>query len=332
MRSVHIIGAGVIGLACAWRLSRRGWQVTVFDRREALHEASWAAAGMLAPGGEIDSDTTLAKMALRSLSLYPEFIRDLEEESGVSVEYRQCGAIDVAFDEAQNRALTEKAARQAQMGIVSEPCLYRGLPARHYPGDAVVDPLSINDALLAVCRQRGIAIREHEPVTGIVANGCGLRTARGEYVSDRVLIAAGAWSSLLSAGLPRSYPVRGHLLSFEMEPGFLPTIVRDEHTYVFQRETGGVIAGSSMEDAGFDRTVDAVIADAIHKRAARLVPELADVKPSNCWNGLRPATDVGPVLGRFGDTNIWTAYGHFRNGILLTPDAAQTIGDQFGQG
>jgi glycine/D-amino acid oxidase-like deaminating enzyme len=285
---------------------------------------------MLAPGGEIDSNAALAKMALRSLGMYPVFVRDLEEDSGLAVEYRQCGAIEVAFDEAGDTALTQKAARQAAVGIASEPCRYRDWAARRYAADAIVDPLSVNEALLAACRERGVAIREHETVLEVLPNGSGVRTPRGEYRSDRVLIAAGAWSSALFPGLPRVYPVRGHLLYFEMEPGLLPAIVRSGHTYLLQRESGGLIAGSSMEDAGFDRTVDAVVADDIHRRAAKLVPALAGAKPADCWNGLRPATDVGPVIGRFGDTNVWTAYGHFRNGILLAPDTAQTIADGFG--
>jgi len=115
-----------------------------------------------------------------------------------------------------------------------------------------------------------------------------------------------------------------------MEPGLLKTIVRNGHTYVLQRESGGVVAGSSMEDAGFDRTLDTAIVEDIHQRAAKLIPQLADARPVDCWNGLRPATDVGPVVGRVADTNIWTAYGHFRNGILLAPDTAQTIANEFG--
>ncbi len=332
MKSVIIAGAGIIGLASAWRLAQRGWNVTVFDPREPVSEASWAAAGMLAPGGEIDSNANLAKMALRSLGMYPEFVRSLEEDSDVSIEYTSCGAMEVAFDDAGLAALNAKAERQAAIGIVSEPCRYRDWAGRRYLADAVVDPLSINEALVTACRARGVTIREHEAVTEVLPHGPVVRTLHGEYTADRVLIAAGAWSTTLMADLPLVYPVRGHLLYFEMEPGLLNTIVRSGHTYVFQREAGGVIAGSSMEHAGFDRTVDPAVAEDIHKRAAKLVPELADAKPADCWNGLRPATDVGPVLGRVGDTNVWTAYGHFRNGILLTPDTAQIIADQFGPG
>ena len=271
-------------------------------------------------------------MALRSLAMYPEFVRDLEEESGLTVEYRQCGAIEVAFDESQANALMAKSARQAAVGIASEPCRYRDWGARLYPSDAVVDPLSVNEALLAACRQRGVAIHEHEPVAKVFPDGTGVRTSAGEYRSDRVLISAGAWSSALLPGLPRVYPVRGHLLYYEMEPGLLKTIVRAGHTYLLQRESGGLVAGSSMEDAGFDRTVDSAVVADIHKRAAKLVPALADVKPTDSWNGLRPATDVGPVVGRVGDTSIWTAYGHFRNGILLAPDTAQTIASELSAG
>ncbi len=318
-----------MGLASAWRLAQRGWSIRMFDLREPAREASRAAAGMLAPGGEIDSNAALAQMALRSLAMYPEFVRTLKEESGLPVEFSQCGAVEVAFDDIQNKALAEKAAHQAAIGIASNPCHYQNWNARHYPADAIVDPLSITRALLAACRERGVVIHEHEPVTEILPNSSGVRTAIADYHSDRVLIAAGAWSSALFPGLPKVYPVRGHLVYYEMEPGMLKTIVRSGHTYVLQRASGGVVAGSSMEDAGFDRTVNTAIVEDIHKRAAKLIPQLAEVTPVDCWNGLRPATDVGPVVGRVANTNIWTAYGHFRNGILLAPDTAQTIASDF---
>jgi glycine oxidase len=325
MRNAVIAGAGIIGLTTAWRLARQGWQVTVFDRREALHEASWAAAGMLAPGGEIDASTDPAfvRLALASLDLYPEFVRDLEEDSECSLEYRRCGAIDLAASE-------EKAALHAGFGIHSAPCLFRGRPARHYPNDAVVDPLSINDALRAVCRRYRVAIREHEPVTELLPNG--VRTSRGEYAADCVVVAAGAWSSELLPGLPRSYPVRGHLISFDLAPGLLPSIVRDGQTYLIQRENGSIIAGSSMEDAGFDRAIHPPIVEDIRRRAAELVPELAGLEPATCWTGLRPATGCGPVIRRVENTNIWAAYGHFRNGILLAPWTCHTLAEQIGPG
>lgn len=323
MKTVAIAGAGIIGLTTAWRLARQGWQVTVFDRREVLHESSWAAAGMLAPGGEIDASTdpALVRMALASLDLYPEFVRDLEEDSEFSLEFRRCGAIDLAATE-------EKAALHSTLGIHSSPCVFRGRPARLYPNDSVVDPLSINDALRAVCRRYKIEIREHEPVTELLSTG--IRTAQRDYPADRIVVASGAWSSTLVPGLPRSYPVRGHLISFDVAPGLLPSILRDGHTYVLQRENGSIIAGSSMEDAGFDREIQQSIVEDIRERAAQLVPELAGLEPSNCWTGLRPATDCGPIIRRVEGANVWVAYGHFRNGILLAPYTCRTLEEEIG--
>ena len=323
MKNVAIAGAGIVGLTTAWRLARQGWRVTVFDRREALHEASWAAAGMLAPGGEIDASTNpaLIRMALASLDLYPEFVRDLEEDSEVSLEFRRCGAIDLA-------ATAEKVALHATLGIHSSPCVFRGRFGCHYPNDAVADPLSINDALRAVCRRYQIELREHEPVTELLPNA--VRTSRGDYPADRIVVASGAWSSALLPGLPRSYPVRGHLISFDLAPGLLSTILRDGHTYLLQRENGTLIAGSSMEDAGFDRETHQPIIEDIRRRAAQLLPELAGLVPASCWTGLRPATDYNPVIRRVEGTNTWAAYGHFRNGILLAPYTCLTLAEQIG--
>src|SRR5271168_73926 len=94
-----VAGAGIIGLSCAWRLAQKGIPVTIFDAREAGAEASWAGAGMLSPGGEVSEDSRLARMALESLAQYPGFVKELEEDSGLSIDYRRCGAVERAFTE-----------------------------------------------------------------------------------------------------------------------------------------------------------------------------------------------------------------------------------------
>jgi glycine oxidase len=106
--------------------------------------------------------------------------------------------------------------------------------------------------------------------------------------------------------------------------------VRDDHTYLIQRENGTVIAGSSMENAGFDRAVYPAIVEDIRRRAAQLVPELASLEPTQCWTGLRPAADTGPVIRRIAGTDTWAAYGHFRNGILLAPYTCRAIAEEIG--
>jgi len=318
---VIIVGAGIIGLSCAWRLAQAGRRVRVFDRRSAACEASWAGAGMLAPGGEMEADSPLSRMALRSLSIYADFVEELTAESGVAIDYRSCGGIDLA-------ATDEKAERQAQAGIRSERCEYRGRPARFYPDDAVVDPREVTQALLAACRARGVDIHENEAVLQVGRDGKSVTTAIGAYEDESVLIAAGAWSSDLYPGLRKTTPVRGHLIAYRMPPGLLASIVRNHGTYIVQRSSGLVIAGTSTEDAGFDRTLDETVLADIARRAAELVPELREAEIVERWNGLRPQIEgEAPLIARVAEAPVYAAIGHYRNGILLAPETARLVVD-----
>jgi glycine oxidase len=328
-----VAGAGIIGLSCAWRLARCKIPVTVFDAREAGAEASWAGAGMLAPGGEMEEASTLAGMALASLEMYPEFVEALREASGVPIDYQRCGALELAFDDREAMELERRAARQSAIGIRSESARHAGsVAARFYPDDALVNPRDIIAALRKACLHSGVSIREDEAVIEIFPDGSGVRTLRDTCRDDGVLIAAGAWSSDLTAGfpasaaLPATMPVRGHLVAYRAKAGMLGTILRHENTYLLQRDSGCLVAGSSTEHVGFDRAIDESIVRSIHTRASRLLPQLAAMEPVERWNGFRPAIEGGiPAVGRIEGSAIWTAFGHYRNGILLAPDTACRI-------
>ena len=283
---------------------------------------------MLAPGGEMDEASHLTQMALCSLAMYPAFVDALREASGVAIDYQRCGAVELALSEAEAESLTIRAARQAALGIRSEPIHQPRGVARFYPDDALVNPRDITAALRIACIRSGVVIREHEPVVEIFRDGAGVRTAAGVYHGDGVLVAAGAWSSELIPGvpLPKSKPVRGHLIAYRAVPGMLRTLLRHGHTYLLQRDTGTIVAGSSTEDAGFDRTINESIVADIHVRASKLLPALTTMTPAERWNGFRPGIEDGvPAIGRVEGTRIWTAFGHYRNGILLAPDTSRRI-------
>src|SRR5579859_7440894 len=189
-----VIGAGIIGLSIAWRLAQRGLRVTLFDAGTAGGEASWAGAGMLAPGGEVTERTEWSDFALHSLRLYPEFIAELEQESRCSIDYQRTGAIELATTEADWIALQERAAQQRALGIHSVPADRPN--ALFYPEDASVDPRDVTRALLAACRFRQVCVNENLPVTGIHAEpgSVAVETPTGRQRAAAAVLAAGAWS------------------------------------------------------------------------------------------------------------------------------------------
>jgi glycine oxidase len=282
---------------------------------------------MLAPGGELEEPSGLAAMTLNSLALYPGFVAELCEVSGISIDYQRCGALELALTEDEAEVLEKRAAIQAAMGIRSEIVTYSGsVSARLFPDDQLVAPREVTGALRIACLRAGVVIREHEPVTGIKPDGTGLYTTQGEYRDDSVLIAAGAWSSGLRANLPATVPVRGHLVAYHTQCAMITSILRHRGTYLLQRAGGALIAGSSSEYVGFDRTIDERIVSEIHARACALLPALQPLTPVERWNGFRPGIEGGaPAIGKIEDTAIWTAYGHYRNGILLAPETARII-------
>ena len=332
-----VIGAGIIGASIAWRLAQTGVAVTLLDAGELGGEASWAGAGMLAPGGEFVEQTPLASFALESLGLYPEFVQELESEARSHIDYRRCGAVELACTEAEWRDLLERRAAQQALGIRSSARtnVLGATGALFYPDEAIVDPRDVTRALRCACHARQMRISERTQVREIrlAAHRVDVETTTGPLSASVAVLAAGAWSSAIpvtSGGNPinitPTFPVRGHLLGYALPPGSLKPILRRGPTYLLQRASGFTIAGTSSEQVGFDRNLDPSIIAAIHQRACELMPRLRSAPEPQAWLGFRPATvDFEPVIGRLGDTPLWLAYGHYRNGILLAPATARRV-------
>jgi glycine oxidase len=340
--SIAIAGGGIIGLSTAWRLAQHGFGVTVFEQSTMGGEASWAGAGMLAPGGEMDQPSELATLAIESRRLYPAFIRELRETAGLAIDFQELGAVDLAYSADELAALEARAVRQSAIGIDSKPVLparvsafwprirTEGLAgARFYPGDGLVNPREVVIALCAVCRNLGVRLIQNCSVLQVEDRGANVlvTTNQDSQTYEAALIASGAWSSAIKVSpipVPGSSPVKGHLLGYQQPSQTCNTIIRHGHTYLMQRNSGFLIVGTSVEHVGFDRQIDAQVANQLAAAAGFVMPHLLETSPTETWVGFRPASDK-LHLGRWQSGNLYLAYGHYRNGILLAPVTAERL-------
>jgi glycine oxidase len=344
---VIVVGAGLIGLACAWDLSGRGASVTVLERDVPGCGATRVAAGMLAPIGELDfGEPELLEMNLVSRSLYPDFIAKLESETGLDTGYRHTGALHVALDRdeagelrrimdlqvshgLEPKWLGPSAAREVEPGV--SPSLSGAVLVEE---DAVVDPRALAEALRVGLEARGVAIARAE-ATGLLVEGGrieGVESTAGSHFADAVIAAPGAEAGVatwLPAEVrPPVRPVKGQTVELrgDREEPLCERILGSERVYVAPRPDGRVILGATVEEMGFDRRVTGGGVHELLREAYRLVPDVAEMEFVGAIAGLRPGTpDNLPVIGRASIEGLILATGHYRNGILLAPVTARSV-------
>lgn len=320
-RNAVIAGAGIVGLATALELADSGWHVTVFDQREAMSEASRAAAGMLA-GRDPDNLPELRALAHLSLSLYPAFLSRIEALSGRKIPLRT--------------TRTAQGCPHQPPGVSAlSPDELRTLAPEIDPGslefflleESSFDAWDLAEALPAAVRAAGVQLREHTPVRRVRSDKSGVQveTSDGPASTAVFLNAAGAWTPALDPSLP-IFPRKGHMLTVEL-PGDVQTqcVLRTDAIYIVPRGLNRYTIGSTVEDAGFDRTVEPEHIQGLFHKAASLWPPLREAMIVESWVGFRPASEDGlPILDTTGE-NRWIATGHFRNGILLGPATGRVL-------
>jgi glycine oxidase len=342
--NVLVVGGGIMGLSVALDLAKSGVNVTVLERAVFGAEASSAAAGMLAPQLEMSGPGPYLDLCLRSRGLYPAWAKELEERSGVDVDYVESGSLSVAFTEAEAYELDGQVAWQRAAGLRAdfltaaelkrlEPKVSdKALAGAHHPDDHQVDPTKLLKALSIAAARAGALFRtgyvrslveEKGQVTGADVDG-------ERLTADYVVLAAGSWSGLVAGGHvdPRVVkPARGQMVGLELRQPPTRCFLKSASGYVVPRTDGRVICGSTMELVGYDKRVTAKGVAKILSAAMELIPELAEAAVTSTWSGLRPWSQDGlPLLGDAGVPGLLLATGHFRNGILLAPITAKVIG------
>ena len=346
---VLIIGGGVIGLSIARGLHRLGArQIAVVDRGRPGREASWAAAGMLAPNAENEEIDDLYRFCDESRQLFPELAGELLEETGINIELDRTGTLYAAFSDEDLEHIDERFELQKAAGIsvnsLSAAEILNAEPAMspdvrgslYFPDDWQVENRKLVTALIKYAVDSGIEIIEERPVESLIVDSGTVKGAvagDGSLLADVTVLATGAWTSLIKiAGkdLPFTVkPIRGQMISYKPVVRSFRHVVYSPRGYLVPRTDGRILMGATVEDVGFDDTTTVDAVRQLCEAAVEIAPFLSSEPVADHWAGLRPyATGGMPVIGTIpGVDRLVVATAHFRNGILLTPITAKVIAE-----
>ncbi len=345
---VVIIGAGIIGSSIAYRLASKGQNVAVIDKGHPGREATWAAAGMLAPHTEIAHSVpdVLLNLFEKSYDLFPEFIEEIRDASGLKIGYQTKGSILTASDFQEAKLLSGLFEKLATRGVKveelgthelqkTEPELAHSvetalfLPEEHY-----VNNRELLRAVVKAGQNKGVTFINDTPVTGFDFDR---KHVQAIHLPDRDLFAetyincAGSWAGLIDATNAIKIPVRpirGQIIQLQLNPQKLNHLIHSSSVYLVPWPDGRTLVGATMENVGFDKTNTAGGFRHLIDAALNLIPSLQQAQVKDFWAGLRPDTpDNLPLLGKTSFDNYFIAAGHFRNGILLTPITAKLMSE-----
>lgn len=347
---ILVIGGGLMGLWPAAILAQKGCAVTVLETNARATGASWAAAGMLAPAseaGELQDDPgSLGRFGAHSLGLWKGWAKRFAR-AGHEVCWRPFGALLSAFDE-QGLQRLERTHRAAMALDLHPEAISIEAARRHEPalsakaigalgiaGEASVDPRLVMQALQAMLQHHGGRILFNHRVVEINLrpNGVHLRCRDDQLLeADQVILAAGFQAGTIKGVetmAAQLHPVKGQMLELSVPDNPVHAVMRDSHAYLVPRGAGRMVIGATSEPGLTDAQTHNEAIAALHARAAKVVPALAQACIIDRWAGVRPQSVDGlPIIGPLeASGRLFANAGHHRNGILLAPASAQMLCD-----
>ncbi len=343
---VIIVGAGLVGLAVADELTRRGAGVELFERNPSPGmEASQAAAGFLSPQEEVGGPGPFLDLLLKAYQLIPETVTRLEALTRIDLKYRANGMLELAFSESDEEEWSQRLAWQEKAGLrferltpsqvkLLEPAVDGKVRAGvWWPEAAQVDNVALVEAYRRAVMAQGGIFHAGISVTRFLVHGdqvVGVETGDGTAQADWVIACSGCWAGF-DADFPLpipTFPVKGQILQYRTETSLVSRVVASPRAYLVQRAPHQLIVGTTVERVGFDKTVTEEGRRSIVEGAAQICSRLAGWAVERAWAGLRPGTPDGlPILGPTPLRRFLVAAGHFRKGILLAPLTGRLMAD-----
>lgn len=327
--SVVVVGGGIVGCLTAMQLRKQGHAVTVVERNiiaaQTSGEASWAGAGIAFPLLPWFYQDIVNELALAGARAYPVLSAELLTETGIDPECTRSGMlIQPPFDNQQALAWCQRFGLQVEL-----------------KGDSLLIPEVVQirnprllQSLKAWLIKHGVTLREQTQLMPLQEGAPSIQTwqtTAGDTLSaDYFIVTSGAWSFELLKQTAFSLdikPMRGQMLLYQMPPGLLPHIVYRDGFYMLQRRDGHLLAGSSLEDVGFDTGVTEAMRTEMLQKAEAILPALHGQSIIKHWSGLRPGTPHNiPTIGRHPQVeNLYLNTGHFRYGVTMAPECARRI-------
>lgn len=341
--SMHVVvaGGGIVGCMTALELLKRGCDVTLVDRNvvasQTSGESSWAGAGILFPLLPWMYADEVNQLTMTGAGIYPEFCQELLAETGIDPEYRCSGMLLLpAFDMAQAQQWgadngvemvhIEASAYPAVQSLAGEQALW-------LPGVGQVRPPNVLQAMRAYLLKRGVRLLEKTELKPLQLQEKleSWETQSGEVLhADRFVVTSGAWSFDLlkdTAAKLNIKPMRGQILLYQQPTGGLEHMIYREGFYMVPRRDGVMLAGSTLEDVGFDPATTEEVRGELQAKAEAILPALKHQPVLKHWSGLRPGTPENlPTISEHPHVkNLFLNTGHFRYGLTMAPCAARMV-------
>ncbi len=328
VKRVIVIGGGIMGCLTALQLVLRGCSVTLVERNivaaQTSGESSWAGAGILFPLLPWMYKDAVNQLAMAGAKLYPALCKRLLDETGIDPEYSQSGLqILPPFDE--TAALNWCAQYQIPVQQNANGLLL--------PSVSQVRPPNLLQALRQLLIQQNVTLLENtqlEPLKNVEKID-GWKANNGAVLeADAYVVTSGAWSFELlkeTATALNIKPMRGQILLYENVLEKPENIIYSNGFYLVPRRDGLLLAGSTLEDVGFDTRTTIEVKQDLKTKAENILPSLKHATIRKHWSGLRPGTpDNLPTIAQHPSIqNLYLNTGHFRYGLTMAPVSAARI-------
>lgn len=342
-----VVGGGVIGGSIAYNLAKRGSKVLLLEKDQLASKSSGAAAGMLGAQAELEGDSPLFPLAKRSREMFPHIAKELQEVSGVDIEFVNKGMFKVALSNEEASQLKNIIDIQRNAGEEAEwfsteelqkvePLLANEIKGGIYiPKDGQVSAPQLSKAFFQSAAVLGAEIKEFTAVHSFIFEKkkvIGVETDDGNFYCENIIVANGAWSRQLleKSGLELTvYPVKGECFFVKTHKPLLEKTIFSHGCYLVPKSGGRILVGATVKPHSFDRKVSLEGIATLMEKAKKLLPVIAEAEWEKAWAGTRPQTADGlPYISEHPEYHgLFIATGHFRNGILLSPITGELTAD-----